>query len=46
LPPNWVEFITVTPGQTLAATKAVIEGQVTTSTGPAQSGTLWVTELS
>ena len=46
LPPNWVEFVTVTPGQTLAATKAVIEGQVTTSTGPAQAGTLWVTELS
>jgi hypothetical protein len=46
LPPNWVEFITVTPGQVLAVTKAAIEGQVTTSTGPALSGTLWVTELS
>ena len=46
LPPNWVEFLTVTPGQFIAATKAVVEGSVTTSTGSALSGSLWVTELS
>jgi hypothetical protein len=46
LPPNAIEFLTVSPGQTIAATKAVIEGVVTTSTGPAIAGSLWVTELS
>jgi hypothetical protein len=46
LPAGVILFETVTPGQTLAAIKAVSEGNVTTSTGAAGGGTLWVTELS
>jgi hypothetical protein len=40
LPPNWVEYITVTPGQKIAAIRAGTDGLVT-----ATSGTLWVTEI-
>jgi hypothetical protein len=41
LPANTVEFVTVTPGQNIAAIKAATNGLVT-----ATAGTLWVTELS
>ena len=41
LPANSVEYVTVTPGQNIAAIKAASNGLVT-----ATAGTLWVTELS
>jgi hypothetical protein len=41
LPANWVTYVTVTPGQKLAAIRASTDGLVT-----ATSGTLSVTELS
>jgi hypothetical protein len=41
LPANTVEYVTVTPGQNIAAIKAVSNGLVT-----ATAGTLWITELS
>lgn len=40
LPANWVEWITVTPGQRISAIKAATGGLVT-----ATAGTLWVTEV-
>lgn len=40
LPANWVEYIMVTPGQSVAAIEASTNGLVT-----ATAGTLWVTEL-
>ena len=40
LPANWIEFVTVTPGQKIAAIKAATNGLVT-----ATAGTLWVTEI-
>lgn len=43
LPANWVEFVTVSPGQRAAAIKAAVEGLVSTSTGAAS---FWLTELS
>jgi len=41
LPANAVEYVTVTPGQSIAAIKAPTNGLVT-----ATAGTLWITELS
>lgn len=41
LPANTVEYVTVTPGQSIAAIEASTNGLVT-----ATAGTLWVTELS
>lgn len=41
LPANWVEPVTVTPGQKISALQAATNGLVT-----ATAGTLWVTELS
>src|ERR1700761_5339287 len=41
LPANTVEYVTVTPGQNIAAIKSATNGLVT-----ATAGTLWVTELS
>lgn len=41
LPANTVEYVTVTPGQRIAAIKAATNGLVT-----ATAGTLWVTEMS
>jgi hypothetical protein len=41
LPANSVEYVTVTPGQSIAAIKAASNGLVT-----ATAGTLWITELS
>lgn len=41
LPANTIEYVTVTPGQRIAALKAATNGLVT-----ATAGTLWVTELS
>lgn len=41
LPANWVEYVTVTPGQKISAIQAATGGLVT-----ATAGTLWVTELS
>jgi hypothetical protein len=41
LPANTVEYVTITPGQNIAAIKAATNGLVT-----AAAGTLWVTELS
>lgn len=41
LPANVVEYVTVSPGQRIAALKAATNGLVT-----ATAGTLWVTELS
>lgn len=41
LPANWVEFITVSPGQKLSVIRAATDGLVT-----ATSGTLLVTEVS
>jgi hypothetical protein len=41
LPANVVEYITVSPGQRIAALKAATNGLVT-----ATAGTLWVTEMS
>lgn len=40
LPANWVEYVTVTPGQRISAIKAATGGLVT-----ATAGTLWITEL-
>lgn len=40
LPANWVEYVTVTPGQKISAVRAGTDGLVT-----ATSGTLWITEL-
>ncbi|MBR1122112.1 hypothetical protein JQ628_11350 [Bradyrhizobium lablabi] len=40
LPANWIEYVTVTPGQRISAIKAATGGLVT-----ATAGTLWVTEL-
>ncbi len=40
LPANWIEYLTVTPGQKISALKAATNGLVT-----ATAGTLWVTEL-
>lgn len=40
LPANTVEYVTVAPGQRMAAIKAATGGLVT-----ATAGTLWVTEL-
>ena len=40
LPAFWVEFVKVTPGQSIAAIRAATDGNTT-----ATSGTLWVTEL-
>lgn len=41
LPASAVEYVTVTPGQRIAAIKAATNGLVT-----ATAGTLWITELS
>lgn len=41
LPANWIETVTVYPGQKISAIKAATNGLVT-----ATAGTLWVTELS
>ncbi|WP_027566654.1 hypothetical protein [Bradyrhizobium sp. URHA0013] len=41
LPANVVEYVTVSPGQRIAALKAATNGLVT-----ATAGTLWVTEMS
>ncbi|HXH43593.1 MAG TPA: hypothetical protein VNK51_07080 [Bradyrhizobium sp.] len=41
LPANTIEYVTVSPGQRIAALKAATNGLVT-----ATAGTLWVTELS
>ncbi len=41
LPANWIEAVTVTPGQRISAIKAATGGLVT-----ATAGTLWITELS
>lgn len=41
LPANWVETITVTPGQKISAIQAATAGLIT-----ATAGSLWVTELS
>lgn len=40
LPANWIEYITVQPGQKIAAIRAATDGLIT-----ATSGTLHVTEL-
>lgn len=40
LPANWLEYITVNPGEKISAIRAATDGLVT-----ATSGTLWVTEL-
>lgn len=40
LPANWVEHVTVTPGQKVSAVQAATNGLVT-----ATSGTLFVTEI-
>jgi hypothetical protein len=40
LPANWLEYVTVSPGQKISAIKAATNGLVT-----ATAGTLWVTEL-
>src|SRR5690349_3934041 len=39
LPANWIEYVTVVPGQKISAIKAATNGLVT-----ATAGTLWVTE--
>lgn len=41
LPANWVEYVSVTPGQKISVIRAATDGLVT-----ATSGTLLVTELS
>jgi len=41
LPANWVEYVTVTPGQRIAAIRAATDGLLT-----ATSGTLYLTEVS
>lgn len=40
LPANWVEYLTVSPGEKIAAIRAATGGLVT-----ATDGTLWVTEV-
>lgn len=40
LPANWIEAVTVSPGQKISAIKAATNGLVT-----ATAGTLWVTEV-
>ena len=40
LPANWVEHVTVSPGQRISAIKAATGGLVT-----ATAGTLWITEI-
>lgn len=40
LPANWIEYLTVNPGEKISAVRAGTDGLVT-----ATSGTLWVTEL-
>lgn len=40
LPANWVEYLTVNPGEKISAVRAATDGLVT-----ATSGSLWVTEL-
>jgi hypothetical protein len=40
LPANWVEYLSVNPGEKISAIKAATNGLVTTT-----DGTLWVTEL-
>ncbi len=40
LPANWVEYITVNPGEKISAIKAATGGLITTT-----DGSLWVTEL-
>jgi len=40
LPANWIEVVTVSPGQKISAIKAASNGLVT-----ATAGTLWVTEV-
>jgi hypothetical protein len=40
LPANFEDYVTVSPGQIIAAVRAATDGLVT-----ATSGTLWVTEL-
>jgi hypothetical protein len=40
LPANWVEYVMVNAGQSIAAIRASTDGLVT-----ATSGTLWVTEI-
>lgn len=40
LPANWIEYITVSPGEKISAIRAATDGLVT-----ATSGTLWATEL-
>lgn len=41
LPANWVEYITVNPGEKISAIQAATGGLIT-----ATAGSLWVTELS
>lgn len=40
LPANWVEYVTVNPGEKISAIKAATAGLITTT-----DGSLWVTEL-
>lgn len=40
LPANWIEYLSVNPGEKISAVRAGTDGLVT-----ATSGTLWVTEL-
>jgi hypothetical protein len=40
LPANWVEYVMVNPGESIAAIEAATNGLVT-----ATAGTLWITEL-
>lgn len=40
LPANWIEYLTVNPGEKISAVRGGTDGLVT-----ATSGTLWVTEL-
>jgi hypothetical protein len=40
LPANWVEYLTVNPGEKISAIKAATAGLIT-----ATDGSLWVTEL-
>lgn len=40
LPANWIEYVTVRPGQRISAIKAATGGLVT-----ATAGSLWITEL-
>jgi hypothetical protein len=40
LPANWVEYVTVNPGEKISAIQAATAGLVT-----ATAGSLWVTEL-